>query len=73
MERLKKIVFCSTLNKDVMTTYFIADAVGTNGSTRYKMVEFYNCSDKEECGNEDICSCPCFKNLKRVEMEVNHI
>lgn len=73
MERVKKIIFCSRLNKEVSATYYIQDVKGPDGTIRFRTIEFYNCDGKVECEDNNIMDCSCFKEVKKVEMEINRI
>ena len=77
MERYKKVIFCSLLNKDVHTTYFIQNHTSGNGNIISKTVQFYNCASKEECTESGkayhILDCPSFKETRRVELEINSL
>ncbi len=71
MERYKKIVLCSTLNKEMKATFFVKDVFGSNGNFKKKAVEFYNCEGKEKCGVDLVIDCSCFRELFKVESEIN--
>ena len=71
MESLKRSVFCNKLNKNVVVTYFIQNINGTDGNIRFRTVDYFNCDGKEECKNEIILDCTCFRETKKVENEVN--
>lgn len=71
MERVRKIVFCERLNKDVTATYYLQEVKAPDGTVRFKTVDFYNCDGKKECEDETIMDCSCFKEVRKVEYEVN--
>lgn len=72
MERFKKVLQCSILDKDIVATYFYENVKDTNGLTKTKRVEFYNCDGKKECDPiYSILDCTCFKEMKKVEHEIN--
>ncbi len=71
MERFKKSVFCKTLNKEVIATFYVNEIKHKNGDLKLKAVEFYKCEGKKECGNEIVMDCSCLHELKRVEWEIN--
>jgi hypothetical protein len=73
MERIKKVLFCRVLNKEIVTTYFFVNNNGRNTASA-KSIQFYNCSAKKECeDNYNIMDCPSFKETGKVEMEINKI
>ena len=74
MERIKRVVFCGFLKKDVHTTYFIQNNTHGNGIVTSKTVAFYNCGSKNKCVDTyHVLDCPSFKETRKVEMELNSI
>lgn len=74
MERIKKVIYCGFLKKNVHTTYFIQNNTRSNGNVTYRTVQFYNCESKKECADTyHILDCPSFKETHKVEMEINRI
>jgi hypothetical protein len=72
MERLKKVLQCSMINKEVVATYFYENVKDSNGLIKTKTVEFYNCEGKKECDAiYSILNCTCFKEMKKIEREIN--
>jgi hypothetical protein len=72
MERIKKVLHCSLLDKDVVATYFIDYIKDSGGIVKTKAVEFYNCDGKKECQDKyHILDCTCFKEMKHVEHDIN--
>ncbi len=72
MERYKKTLFCTILNKEVTVTYFYENIKSHDGSTKTKTVEFYNCDGRKECSDTyDMLNCTCFKDMQKVEHEIN--
>jgi hypothetical protein len=72
MERYKKTVFCTILNKEVNVTYFYENVKGRDGLIKTKSVEFYNCDGRKECSDSyDMLNCSCFKDMLKVEHDIN--
>ena len=72
MERFKKVLKCNLLLKEVVATYFIKEVIDSNGILKTKSVEFFNCEGKNECeARYHVLDCSCFKEMKRIEHEVN--
>ena len=72
MERYKKVVYCAILKKELTVTYFFENVMGHDGSTKTKTVEFYNCDGRKECSdNYEMMNCTCFKEIIKVEHEIN--
>ncbi|RPI14078.1 MAG: hypothetical protein EHM58_17175 [Ignavibacteriae bacterium] len=72
MERLKRKIKCDTLKKDVSVTYFVETIKNSDGTIKKKAVQYYNCEGQEQCEEKsNIMQCACFKELRKVEMEVN--
>jgi len=74
MERFKKVLNCNLLKKDVVATYFIKDIKDSGGILKTKSVEFFHCDGKNECIEKyHVLDCTCFKEIKRVEHDINLI
>lgn len=72
MERIKKVLHCSLLDKDVVATYYLDSIKDAGGFLKTKIVEFFNCEGKEECEEKyHVLDCTCFKEMKHVEHEIN--
>lgn len=72
MERLKKVMNCQLLQKEVVATYFINIIKDSGGYFKTKSVEYFNCDGKKECEDKyHVLDCTCFKELKHVEREIN--
>jgi hypothetical protein len=74
MERFKKVLYCKLLEKEIIATYFIKEIKDSDGTTKTKAVEYFNCEGKNECEDKyHILDCTCFKELKHVEHDVNSL
>ena len=74
MERLNKIIKCDTLKKDVKVIYFIESIKNSDGSVKKKAVQYFNCEGQEQCEDKsNLKQCTCFKEMRRIEMEINVI
>ena len=71
MESVQKIIFCPVLKHDINSSFIIEDVKDTNGDIKLKSVSYYDCDGVEECDGALITNCPCFKEMKRVEREIN--
>lgn len=72
MERYKKVLFCPMLNKEVTATYFFENLKSHDGSTKLKTIDFYNCNSRKACSDAyDVMDCECFKEILKVEHEIN--
>lgn len=71
MERLKKSVYCNTLNKNVIATFYIHEVKRVNGDFKLKAVDYYRCESQKECGENTVMDCSCLKELTKVEWELN--
>lgn len=72
MERYKKVLQCQLLQKEVVATYFINEVKDSSGIIKMKSVEFFNCEGKKECEERyHVLDCVCFKEIKRIEHDVN--
>lgn len=71
MESIKKVIYCPILEHDVTSSFFIEDIKDTNGDIKIKSVTFYECESRSECDDNIIMDCPCFREMKRVEREIN--
>lgn len=72
MEFLKRKLFCTVLNREVNTVFYFNNVKNTSGDVKKKHVEYYDCEGKEECYDTvQITKCTCFKELEKVEQEIN--
>jgi hypothetical protein len=72
MQRFKKVLYCNLLKKEVSVTYFYEEVKGSDGLTKTKKVEFYNCEAQKECEDTySVLDCSCFKEMKKVEYDIN--
>lgn len=72
MQQFKKRVYCDYLNKEVSVTYFYENVKGHDGLVKTKKVEFFNCDGQKECGDsQSVMDCKCFKEMTKVEYEIN--
>ncbi len=72
MEYITKKIFCRTLNKEVVSTFYISTVKKLNGYSKIRAVDYYECQGKEECGDSQILDCSCLKEAKVVEWEINN-
>jgi hypothetical protein len=74
MDSIEKKLFCQHINQEVTSTFFIENVAGTNGTIKTKAVTFYNCGAKEKCDlTYDLRDCSCFKEIRRIEVEINKL
>jgi hypothetical protein len=74
MDRIQKKLSCDFINKEIEATYFIENVVGVDGETKKRTVQYYNCGEKENCEiSYNFNDCVCFREMKRVEVEVNNL
>jgi len=72
MQQFKKKLYCDHLKKEISVTYFYENVKGHNGLIKTKRVEFFNCDGQKECGDSySVLDCKCFKEMKKVEYEIN--
>ncbi len=72
MERLKRVIHCGVLQKDVVATYFVKIIKDSDGIVKTKAVEFFNCDGKKQCEEKyHVLDCTCFKEMKHVEHDIN--
>jgi hypothetical protein len=72
MEYIKRKLFCTFLNREVNTVFYFNNVQNTSGDVKKKYVEYYDCEGKAECYEKvELTKCTCFKELARVEQEIN--
>lgn len=71
MERYKKSIYCNTLDKNVVATFYVHDVKRVNGDFKLKAIDFYKCESQKDCGNNIVIDCPCLKELTKLEWDLN--
>lgn len=72
MERIKFIVKCNIIKKDVNVTYFIDPIKNSDGTLKKKAVQYFNCEGKEQCDSiSNIMDCTCFRKIRNIEVGLN--